>query len=287
MSFIGTFQRAVTGALVAFLQDANVQRLLQSFGLVEDDAAESLAQGVRLSQPLRGDPSALPYLAHDRGIHLYTSEPEASRRYRLSRWWQTRRQFGTHAGELRYLLPAFYGWSASLLPRMRMIHVRPDGLATWHTLDPQGASKSAITTHETAPYTWTHHAGNWDWDGITTAWSRVYLIIYMDQLGFPPQPNWDDGQPWDGGSLWDGSLSDAQIGELVAAFSECHSAHSTLWAIILASDPTSFQPTSSIVVDPAGWSNLPDGKWYTTIDPVTGKPTRLPSCSVVYNRGKA
>lgn len=274
--FVGAFQKAIANILVAFLQDANVQRLLQSFGLVEDSALESLAQGVRLSQPLRSDPSALPYLAGDRGITLYSTEPEASQRERLAQWWQLHRQRGTHQGEMRHLHPWFL--SEPALPMMRIVHQAGDGSsATWHTLDGAGA----YTVHKQTP-------SNWDWDGVPSAWSRFWLIIYTDQQGFPAQENWDGGADWDEvGKIWDSLYSSAQIADFLAAIREWQSAHSVLWGVILATDPLSFDPTAAPVTDPAGWTTLPAGNWYWTIDPVTGDPTRLPTCSVVYNRGKA
>lgn len=278
--FVGTFQRAIQNALVAFLQDKNVQRLVQSFGLVEDDAAESLAQGVRLSQPLRADTSALPYLAGDRGVGLYSTEGDASQRARLAEWWQLHRMRGTHQGELRYVQP-FFGDQAAL-PTMRIVHQAGDGSsATWHTLDAAGA----YTVHRATP-------SNWDWDGVPSAWSRFWVIIYVDGFTFPPASEWDGVWPntpyWDNASdIWDSLLTYDQVQTVVHAIQEWQSAHSTLWGVILATDPASFDPTSSIVVDPAGWSNLPDGKWYSTIDPVTGDLTRLPTCVVAYNLGKA
>lgn len=278
--FVGTFQRAVANALVAFLQDKNVQRLVQSFGLVEDDAAESLAQGVRLSQPLRADTSALPYLAGDRGVTLYATEGDASQRARLAEWWQLHRMRGTHQGELRYAQPFFLDQAA--LPTMRIVHQAGDGSsATWHTLDAAGA------------YTVQRHSpSNWDWDGVQSAWSRFWVIIYVDGFAFPASSRWDGVWPntpyWDApADIWDSLLTYSQVETVRHAIEEWKSAHSTLWGILLATDPTSFDPTASIVVNPAGWSNLPGGNWYSTIDPVTGKLTRLPTCVVAYNRGKA
>ena len=272
----GLIQGVIERTLVAFLQDKNVSRLLQTFGIVLDVAGESLAQGVRLSQPLRSDPSALPYLAHDRDLTLYPTEPEASQRARLAEFWQLHRQAGTHQGELRHLQPWFSGGPA--LPVLRIVHQAGDGSnATWHSIDSAGT----YTVHRATP-------SNWDWDGVPSAWSRFWLIIYTDQQGFPAQEEWDGGAEWDqAGKIWDSLYTADQEGEFVAAVNEWKSAHSVLWGVILATDPASFDPLSSVVTDPAGWTTLPAGEWYWTVDPVTGDPTRLPSCSVVFNRGKA
>lgn len=279
--FVGTFQRAIANALVAFLQDKNVQRLVQSFGLVEDDAAESLAQGVRLSQPLRADTSALPYLSGDRGITLYTTEGDVSQRDRLAHWWQLHRMRGTHQGEMRYAHP-FFNDQFGGLPKMRIVHQAGDGSsATWHTLD----AADVYTVQRHAP-------SNWNWDGVTSAWSRFWVIIYVDTIAFPASSKWDGVWPntpyWDNASdIWDSLLTYDQVQTVRHAIEEWKSAHSTLWGIILATDPTSFNPTSNPTISMDGWSSLPVGNWYSTIDPVTGKLSRLPTCAVAYNLGKA
>ncbi len=118
-------------------------------------------------------------------------------------------------------------------------------------------------------------------------WSRFWVIVYTDGLPIPPLPAWDGGQTWGGGSVWDGLFTAEQITDMVAAVTGWKAAHSTLWGLIFATDPDSFDPTASIAVSPDGTSNLPDGKWYTSVDPVTGKPTRLASAVIAYNLGQA
>lgn len=286
-SWIGALQQLIAGAGPGYIGQSNVGRLTQALGLTLTQEIEELGQGLRLAQPYRCDPSALPYLARDRGIYTFATEPDALQRWRLAHFWQAGRQRGTHQGELRAVLPFFAGW-ATLLPKMRIVHADPSGAATWHTLDASAIAGTADgATIDAAPYSWSRKAGNWDWDGQAAHWSRFWLIIYTDGLGLPAQPNWDDGQLWDGGTIWDGLLTYDQITDLIAAVNFAKSAHSKLWGIILATDQTSFDPTAAPVVDVDGWTSLPAGQWYSTTDPITGKPTRLPSCAVVYNLGKA
>jgi len=285
--WIGALQQLIAGAGPGYLGGSNIGRLVQSLGLTLTQEIEELGQGLRMAQPYRCDPSALPYLARDRGIYTFATEPEDLQRWRLAHFWQAGRQRGTHQGELRAVLPFFAGW-ATLLPKLKIVHQHPGGDATWHTLDASAIAGTATGAEiDAAPYTWTRTAGNWDWDGVPTAWSRFWLIIHIDGLGLPAQPEWDGGQLWDDGEIWDGVFTYDQITDLVAAINMVKSAHSALWGIILATDPASFDPTASPTTDPDGWTSLPAGQWYSTIDPVTGKPTRLPSCAVVYNRGKA
>lgn len=269
-SFIGTIQKIVGTIVPWFLRRQNVGRFLEAAALTFDSVSESLLQGLRLSQPLRCDESALPILARDRGIRLYDSEPTSSKRYRLSRFWQLRRQFGTHAGQMRNVQPFFLGNAA--LPRMWIVHQSGDGLsATWHTLEPDGT------------YHWSRKTpSNWNFDGAPTLWSRYWLIIYTDELGLPAQEEWDGGSIWDGGSVWDGLLTTAEINDIVGGLLEARDPTTKLAGVILAPDPTTFDPTASVVVDPDGWSNLPGGNWNFVIDNVTGQPTRQPGASFVY-----
>lgn len=271
-SFIGTLQASISRLGPWFLQGPNLGALLESVGLTLDGAIEQLVAGFRLGQPLRADPSALPVLSRDRRIRIYATEPEESQRYRLSRFWPLRRQFGTHQGELRNVAPFFL--SRAAVPIMRIVHQAGDGSsATWNTLD------NVFAVHRAAP-------SNWDWDGVWAKWSRWWAIIYTDALGLDAQWLWDGGDLWDGGQVWDGLLTSAEIDDIVAGLREAKSAHSILWGLILCTDPTSFDPTSAAVVNPDGSTTLPAGNWGLLVDPVTGNPTRgAPGMSVVYDLG--
>jgi hypothetical protein len=89
---------------------------------------------------------------------------------------------------------------------------------------------------------------------------------------------------YDGGAVYDGVM--AQIAsDITAMILESKAAHSRLQAYILASDPASFDPTSTPVVDPAGWSTLPVGNWGTaTSGPPDSVFTRLPTAVWIYER---
>jgi hypothetical protein len=272
MSFAGVLQQFAANIPPWFLRNRYASTFLQAHGLVVDNAVESTALGLHLSQPLRCDESALPILSQDRGIRLYSTEPKASQRFRLSQWWQLHRQFGTHQGEMRNVQPFFLPQT----PMLRIVHQSGDGSSsTWHTLDASGA----YSVHRSTP-------SNWNWDNVPSKWSRFWLIVYTGALNLPPQPRWDGGQLWDGGSIWDGLLTSSQIADIVAGVTDAKSAHSQLWGVILAPSTGSFTPTDTIATHPDGWSNLPNGKWGFAIDNQTGKPTRLPGATFAYDLGQ-
>jgi len=276
VSFFGTIQRLASNVSVWFLQNKNIATFLESVAIVYDDALETFRQGMLNSQPLRCDASALPVLSHDRGIRIYPTEPETSQRYRLSRWWQLRRQFGTHVGQMRNLAPFFLPLATTIRIVHATVRAGPVKIATWHTLAPD----DTYTVHRADP-------GNWEWDGLSTAmpaWSDYWVIVYQPTGAFGPQPAWDDAnEGWDGVQVWDGLYTAAQIDDMVAAIKEAGAPHMKLRGLIFATDPSSFDPTASVVVDPAGWSTLPGGNWTYVIDNNTGKPTRLPSAVYAYD----
>lgn len=274
-SFIGRLQASISRLSPWFLQGPNLGAFLEAVGLTLDGAVEQLVQGMRLGQPLRCDPSALPVLSRDRRIRIYATEPEDSQRYRLSRFWPLRRQFGTHQGELRNVQPFFL--DRPVVPIMRIVHQAGNGsVSTWHTLDEDGVTYSV---HRADP-------SNWDWDGVWAKWSRWWCIIYTDNMGLAAQWEWDGGELWDGGQVWDGLLTSAEVDDIVAALREAKSAHSQLWGLILCTNAGSFDPTGTAVVNANGSTTYPTGNWGLLVDPVTGDPTRgAEGMSVVYDLG--
>ncbi len=268
-AFIGLLQRTVGTVRPWFLSRFNVGAFLESVTFSLDVGLETLSQAFSLRRPYQADTSFLTTLAYDRGILLYPTEPIASQRARLASWHQLHRQRGTQQGELRNLQAYFL---PGPLPLLRAVHQAGDGsAATWHELTPEGV------------YSW-HRAvpSNWNWDGQDAEWSRFWVIVYITDVFPAAPPNWNGGQNWDGGDLWDGYVTAAQISAMVQAVTSWAAAHEMFYGLIFATDPDSFDPTASIVIDPAGWSNLPDGKWGAPVDPVTGAPTRLPTATFPY-----
>ena len=278
MTFIGRIQQLL-GQAPWFVRNQHVGTLLQAAGLVYDMHVESMVQGLRLSQPMRCDASALPVLSRDRGIRLYATEPEASKRWRLSQWWQLRRQFGTHQGQLRNLAPYFL----PATPLMRIVHQNGSATrATWHTF----ATDGTYSVHKAEP-------SNWNWDDRPTLKTRWWAIIYRGPDWTQTEPaNWDGAiEPtsyvadWDDGTVWDGEPNSAAIADIVAALKEAQGTHSKLAGVMVCNDSSALDPTSTATQDAEGWFSLPVGNWGQTIDPVTGLPTRPPYVSLVYDAG--
>lgn len=272
MSFIGIIQKLVGTIPPWWLRSKHTGALLESFGLLQDNAIESLGDGLRLSQPLRCDSSALQHLARDRTIRIYGTEPVDSKRQRLSQWWQLHRGFGSLFGQLDNIAPFFL----PARPLMRAVHQDgAGGSATWWTRNPDGSREM----HRQSP-------SNWDFDGETAQWSRYWIIIYRDaDMTYPTPGTWDGGSAWNDGTLWDGGPNETQIADIVNGLKDAKSAHSQLHGVIMCNDPAELDPTGTSAVLGDGSTTYPVGNWSAYIDHTTGLPSRPPFLSWLYDLG--
>lgn len=272
--FFGELQQYVSdiiGAGPKFLGQRHVRTFWEAVAAALDGHVESTYQGMLMTQPLYCDPSALPVLSKDRGIKLYSSEPIASQRYRLSQWWQLHRQRGTHQGEMRNLQPYFLDGD---LPAMRIVHQAGDGSsATWHTLLADGTYQRYRAT-----------PSNWNWDDQPELWSRWWAIVYTTGTVLETgETTWDDGSTWNGGQYWDGAGA-AVFADIIAMLVDWKAAHSRCAGVALARDRESFDPTATAVTLADGRTTLPTGNWNRLTDPATGLPTRLQTASWILDR---
>jgi hypothetical protein len=265
----GPIQRFIGGIGPAWIHGPNIGPFLEAVGRTLDDAVQACYEGIRASNPLTCNPDAFPRIASDRLIRLYPTEPEASKRYRLSIWHQLRASFGTHRGQLLNLQP-FFGTVNN--PIIRIVHQEADGaIATWWTINAAGVVSVSART-----------PSNWNWDQNFFRWSRYWVIIYVDSLVAPVGAEWDDGCEWDDGTIWDGYLSEAQLTDIRGIINEASAPHSVLAGIILARDPASFDPTGAVTAIGDGTFTHPSGDWDRVVRTATGLPVRLATASYAY-----
>ena len=240
-------------------------KLIGACGQAFDAMAARFWDGRDASSVADCAPEVLPYHASDRGLRLYGQEPLASKRARLAQWRQLHRRRGTHRGALEHVQPYFL---PAALPRVRIVHQSGSGVATWHGVD---AARSYSMLR----------AFNWNYDGQITKWSRYWAIVYPGEAGYAASHVYGDGHTYGDGSVY-GGLTATQIADLTSIFLDWKAAHSRLAAIVVAWDSASFDPSKSPAQDATGWWSLPNGKWGSTIDPVTHLGTRPPTAQWIY-----
>lgn len=269
MSYVGAIQKLIGTIGPYYIHGKQIGGFLEACGFVCDSQVQTLVMGLRLGHPLTCDVSALPIIAPDRQIRIYPSESEASKRFRLSRWKQLHREQASHIGEMRHTQPYFMPYS----PMMRIVH--QDGLgasATWHTLTASGEYQ----IHRATP-------SNWNWDNRPSRWSRFWVIIYAPQ-SFIETPRYGDGTRYSDGTRYASAATQQMSRDLVDMILEWKAAHSRLAGYIVATDPASFDPTSTAQTSASGWTSLPVGNWGQPISP-QGVRTRLPSAYWLHDTG--
>ncbi len=273
MSYIGQIQRDISARAPHWIRNGYGGVFLQALGLTLDNAQATLLHGLRQTRPGTAFVDALAYIAADRGIRRYPTEPLASWRLRLKKWRQIKRHAGSHYGQMISLQPYFL---PGTLPTIRIVHQAGDGSsATWHTLSPEGV----YSVHRAIP-------SNWDFDGVPSKWSRFWVIIYVPGTRLDGGLTYyDDGSVFDGGQVYDGVLA-AYGADMKAIVDESKAAHSICWGVILTNDPTAFDPTAIATTLPDGSTTLPTGNWGPIVDPATNLPTRPRFASFYFDLGQ-
>ncbi len=269
-TYFGALQQFVDQYGPYFLHNKQVGGFLQSVAATFDVALETLDLGLRASNPLRCDVADLPTIAKDRGMRLYPSETEQTRRVRLSQWRQLRKSKGTHIGQLRHAIPYFLPYA----PVMRIVHQSGGAtpIATWHTLLGDGT----YSVHHQSP-------SNWNWDSQPQHWSRHWAILYAP-APFIALPRYGEGHRYGDGTLYAGA-STSQIGrDIVDMLIEWKASHTALWGIILTDDVSLLDPFEAPRTSTEGWTTHPSGQWDQPMLP-SGVRTRAPTAYFLYDRG--
>lgn len=284
MSSAGPIQQTMLDNAPAFLRGPNVSKYLEAVGFSLDIGIQSLAQGLKQSNPYKCDVSAFPSLSQDRKIRLYSTEPEVSKRWRLAHWRQIRKHAGSHYGEMLNVQPMFFYANAdgsvnrSRVPTIRCVHqsgVR-DGayFTTWHTLAPDGT------------YSWHRPVvRNFNIDDRPTLWSRWAAFFYMNGTGIDPGPLYGDGHDYGDGSVYGGGITPAMGVDIVGMLREYKAPHSWLnWAAFVWGAGL-VDPNGTPTQDADGRWSLPHGAntWASTVDPGTGLPTRPSNVEFIWD----
>ena len=160
-----------------WLTTGTAERYMYTLKLMRDLLLEKAYEAVAFRCPGLGDPSQLPYLAHDRGIVQGPAETNATFVLRLQSAipdWGIAGSARAVLSEVQaYLQNLQPGVSASL-PLVTIVGGPWNGYATWHQLY-QGDALGALPTLTTvAP-------SNFNWDGLERPW-RAWLVLFMSPV---------------------------------------------------------------------------------------------------------
>ncbi len=175
---------------------------------------------------------ALTALGRDRRMVRGINESASVYAARLKDWLTDRRR----AGNPFVLMKQLAAYTGDTGCSFRTVDVR----GNWYSRAADGTETSSVNT------------GNWDWDGDTDRWSRFWVIIYPGTLWTDGGEEWGSGDLWgSAGSLWGTDITPEQATNLRAIIADWKPAGTYRENIIVAFDPSSFDPTSP----------EPDGNW--------------------------
>jgi hypothetical protein len=238
MTEIITFRDSIRNITPRWLRAFWGYRYLYAIGVHLDALGDSVKFGVAARFPNvvpEVASEALPLTGRERGITRGFDETNEAYAIRLERWLDDHR---TEANPYT-LLRQLQGYLSPHLVPMRVVN----NTGAWYSLAADG----------TPSY---HFGGNWNWDNTATSWSRFWVIIY------PPADLWVADGPWDGSrGLWvpDGTVwgCNATVGQAAAVrgiIEQWRGPHSRCVNIIVAFDPSKFDPAASS-------PPLPNGNW--------------------------
>lgn len=209
------FRTLYQSLVPSWLQDGEGGLALYSLGAVLDAAQERLRLGTLARFPTYAPDDALPYIGRDRKLVRGINEPSAAYAARLLRWLDDHRvrgnPFALHAQLRAYM-------QADIMVRT------VDRRGNWYTTSADGTRSVTLA------------AGNWDWDGTSTAqWARFWVILYPLA-----------GVPWGKAATYPGTDASAdQVASVMAIIRDWKPAGTTCEWVINAYDAALFDPSDA------------------------------------------
>lgn len=267
-------------------------RYLYAIGLELDTLGALAVEGVRKRFPTyvapdgstQPDGDALALIGRDRSIPQGPSEPNTSYGVRLAEWIDDLKMSGSAFTTLKQI----QGYLTPNYTTLRIVN----NWGVWYTMAPDFSRSLTISPRVAGVPNW-----NWDnkgpWQTRYTppglgdepsasmfAWSRFWVVIHCNGgLPFDVGPTWGSSTWAAPNRTWGTTATPAQVAAIRniigAPGTGFKAAHSKCVNIIIAFDPTSFNPSA------AGGAPLPDGTWgrwaHPTGSPFAGQQARLPT----------
>lgn len=286
MAVGGGLQTMARGLAHKPFQGADWQRFLFTCAIGGDACIEKLNQGVHDTMTGDADPSALPYIAAQRGNILRgLTETDDSYRARLRTALDDLQIAGSAWSVLRQTL----GFVLSVQPRAIAVSSRWSGAGVCQSSTWDFFATMADTNKSPRHVLYdTGGLGNWDWDSLSPTdgswgWWRWYLVLeYRDSQGrewIMKAPKWGSGVKWGAGSAW-GITGTADVGRSIRIIVGQWKANWCHW-ITISFDGAWFDPA-----EPAGLSINPDGHFGRWSKVVGGVYVRARFADACYFEGE-
>lgn len=208
---------------------------LTAFMLFLDLCMVVLQESFYARMPGLGTPTALPLIAHDRGMIRGMTDTDASFSAKLITWLDRWRQAGSQIAIAR-AIQDYVGGN----PMVRVVN----RAGTMTTLS-AGDSGSRVDTIA------------WDWDSVSNPeragfWSELWVIVYVPPWTISAS-TWP-GLYWGSHELGLGIQTPrADVDNLRSLLAQWKAAHTFVRCVVFTYDAALFDPTSP--------ASLPDGKW--------------------------
>jgi hypothetical protein len=160
-----------------WLTTDDAEKYMFTLELARDLLVEKSTQATAIRFPGKGDPSQLPYLAHDRVLEQGIAEPDASFVTRLVGYVPTHKRAGSAPAALEQIQAYMTGLQPGVgaaLPALTIIGGCHSTVTRWHTLYQGDAQGAEPTLSKITP-------SNFNWDGASKPW-RAWLVLYMSQV---------------------------------------------------------------------------------------------------------
>lgn len=208
-------------------------RLIYSIALQLDALGDGVKFGVMLRFPNAYSPESLPLIGRERGILRGFDESDEAYGLRLRTWLDDHQR----AGSPYILIRQVQGYLAPHVVPARTVNDK----GAWQTIGADGVKLYTL-------------GGNWNWDGDESAQSRFWLILYPPADLWVRDGVWGDGGLWGDGGTWGSTATIEQIETVQQIVAQWRPPHSFCMNIIVAFDPTAFDPSDTA-------PPLPDGDW--------------------------
>jgi hypothetical protein len=213
-------------------------RLLRTIGTQFDSLIDWAAMAVRVryaSWAAGNAPDALAVIGRERGIRRGFVEVGADYAVRLQGWIDARKNKGGRYTTMDQLA----GYLSGFAVKMRVVNCN----GAWCTRNADGSREY----HRASP-------SNWNWDGHPEKSSRYWVILYPPADLMTDEGDWGDAGTWGDGGTIGTTASPELVASIRAIVAEWNPPHAICAGIIIALDPTSFDPTGS-------GAGYPDGTW--------------------------